>query len=210
MHTQARYVWCVINRHASWGHQSSSEGFTFLPLLVTQPFSAICHPFSFSSLLPQKYCCPRLGWAQQHRDYARVDSLRSVQQLDIISFYAMVIHLLMTLPCKQPTNTHTQKETQSPCSIAQREGKGEASAPLATVQRLLWPSGELGQRGKSAESFLPPPKEKQLTKRVCLNSTEKLNMNKEEQDLSLDVTARGDRAYEPTPNSNFPVFSSSH
>lgn len=75
---------------------------------------------------------------------------------------------------------------QTPCTLAQRKRKQEVSAPLATALRLLWPSGKLGQQDKSAESFLPPPKEKQLTKRVCLNSVEKLTLNKQVQDLSLD------------------------
>lgn len=46
-----------------WGHQHSSEGFSFLTLLVTQSFYATCHPFSFPSVPQKNSAAP--GLAQQ-------------------------------------------------------------------------------------------------------------------------------------------------
>jgi len=103
-----------------------------------------------------------------------------------------------------PTQTtHERSHPEGSAKPPQHRGKGSERSQVTP--------GELGRRGRSAESFLPPPKENQFTEGVCLNSTEKLNTNRSRISPWMNsVTARGYRACEPAPNASLLVFSSSH
>lgn len=190
MHTRAGYVWCAINGHDSWGHQSSSEwSIHFSSSSCYSVFSCRFSSF-FSPPFPPKIPLPQawLTTATQGLSQSQFPPLCPAAGHNLILCH----HRSLAHGSPKPTTykySHPEgnAKPQTACAAAQRERKREAPAPLAPAQSLLWPLGELGQHGTPAESFLPPPKEKQLTERVCLNSTEKLNVNKEEQDLSLDV-----------------------
>ena len=153
----------------------------FLPLVILSLFP----PFP-----PKNTAAPGLAWTEQSNTGTKSQSIPSSLSSGWHNLILCHGHSLAHDSPMQTTYKYSHTEgnakPQTPCTIAQRKRKREASAPLAAVLRLLWPLGELGQCGKSAESFLPPPEEKQLTERVCLNSMEKLNVNKPVQDLSLD------------------------
>lgn len=104
--TWTRCVRCAINRCVSWGHQSGSEGLTFLPLLFLQSFSAI---FFFASFPPRITAAP--GMAEQSNTGTKLPP--GCPWTGTISFSATEVHLLVIAQANNPRGLTTSRKVKA-------------------------------------------------------------------------------------------------
>lgn len=197
--------------------RTPEQGMYYVPSMHMPPqvTRVASHPFSSSSLSPKKYCSTQHGSMSQGDTRTKAEPAPS-------SLFSSCHNLLLChgrSPARdsptQTTSTYTQEETQCHNSFyystKEKKARGLGFPRHNARVTLTFELGEPGRQDKSAESLLPPPKEKQLTGRVCHDSAEKLDAKNRCRISSWmnSVTARDNRACEPTPNTNLPDFSSS-